>query len=50
MGEIADYNIEQGILALALHEVGECGQIGICPYCEAEVASGGERLKHVEET
>ena len=37
MGEMADYDIEQGALTLVLHEVGECGEVGICPYCEAEV-------------
>lgn len=36
MGDMADYDIEAGMLALTLHETGECGLFGICPYCEEE--------------
>jgi len=36
MGDMADYHIEQGLDALALHDAGMCGEFGWCPYCETE--------------
>jgi len=36
MAEMADYLTEQGELLLQLHENGECGTVGPCPYCEED--------------
>lgn len=36
MGEIADYDFDEGILAWQLHQAGECGP-DICQYCEEEL-------------
>ncbi len=49
MGEMADYDYDQGELLLLLHQTGQCGEVGPCPYCEleeeeieaAEAAGGG---------
>ena len=39
MGDIADDCDEGEMLLLALHERGECGELGYaCPYCEEESA------------
>lgn len=35
-GDAADYAAEEGKLQLRLHENGECGALGPCPYCEEE--------------
>lgn len=36
MGDMADDDIEQGETLYFLHLAGQCGEHGICPYCEGE--------------
>lgn len=36
MGDIADDLIEEGMTAWMLHQTGQCGELGLCEYCEEE--------------
>ena len=36
MGDMAEYLTEMEMDALTLHEIGMCGEFGICQYCEEE--------------
>lgn len=41
MGDMADYTTDGGFEMLSLHEQGQCGEVGPCPYCvEEEPCSG----------
>ena len=42
MGDMADFSIDEGELALTPHERGECGGPRVCPLCDEEV-SGDDR-------
>jgi hypothetical protein len=39
MGDARDALDDAGQDALALHQRGECGEVGPCPYCEDDQAA-----------
>ena len=40
MGDMADYLTEMEMDAWTLHQTGQCGEFGICQYCEEEDDEG----------